>query len=689
MAPGAGEDGLITPPARGAFVEDGGVRFRVFSSCAERVQLCLFDDEGVERSRHDMNRESGGDWSLFTPGVAPGQHYGFRADGPWAPEAGQRCNPAKLLIDPYARQLAGAFSWGRAVYDYRRDRVPDWRRDDRDSAPCVPRGVVSTPAVPAVRRAAVRAWSDSVIYETNVRGFTMRRPELGEAERGRLAGLANGEVLAYLKALGITTVELMPVHAFIDERHLAERGLRNLWGYNTIGFFAVAPRLAGPDPVGEFRAMVAALHEAGFEVLLDVVYNHTGEGGARGPTINFRGFDNRAYYRMDPDDPGRYVNDTGTGNTMNVDHPVVRDLVLDSLRYWHRVMGVDGFRFDIAPVLGQGMDGFDPRHPLLAAMGNDPDLAQARLVAEPWGPVGYELGRFPDGWSEWNDRFRDTARKFWRGERDQLAALARRVHGSADLFDTPGRGPGASVNFVTAHDGFTLTDLVSYRQRHNRANGEGNRDGHRHNHSANHGVEGPSDSAVVRSLRRRHRLNLLATLLFAQGVPMLLAGDEAGNSQDGNNNAYAQDNETGWVDWSGLDSDPDFAEQVRAMLRLRREHPLLRQPEYLHGHYAEGSTDRDIDWYHPEGRPMRESDWAVGQAVLKLLTGPAGSGDFGDSVHRVAIVINGHDREVEFHLPGGQGGSLLYATDGQQPGAVESPWRAAAWSLSLLGFSPR
>lgn len=667
-------------------MEPDGVRFRVFSSCAERVDLCLHGPNGPEQARLPMESLGDGDWEAFVPNAGPGQRYGYRVHGPWDPDLGLRCNPAKLLLDPYARRLAGRFQWSAAVFDYTVEAAKTgWRRDERDSAPVVPHAVVTAPASSPPRRAQRRAWCDSVILETNVRGFTMRHPELGEAERGRLKGLSNGAILDYLQALGITTIELMPVHAWIDERHLAERGLRNLWGYNSIAFFAVAPRLASPDsessPEDEFRAMVEVLHERGFEVLLDVVYNHSGEGDALGPTLNFRGLDNLAYYRVEPTDPGLYVNESGTGNTLHAGSPVVRDLVLDSLRYWHAVMGVDGFRFDIAPVLGLGEAGFETDHPLLEAIGSDPDLVDARLVAEPWGPAGYALGKFPPPWAEWNDQFRDTTRRFWNGETGTLARLARRVHGSADLFDHPGRGPGASVNFVAAHDGYTLADLVSYRKRHNQANGEDNRDGHRHNHSVNHGVEGGTEKRSVLARRRRHRLNLLATVLFSQGVPMLLAGDEIGNSQAGNNNAYAQDNETGWVDWSGLAADPEFLEEVRTLIRLRREHPLLRQPFYIHGRYGSGSRGRDIDWFHPEGRPMKVSDWSSGMAVLKLLSAPAG---VEAPASRLALLINGHDREVEFQLPGDHAWQLAYATNGADPGAVESPYRTAAWSLALL-----
>jgi glycogen operon protein len=679
MAAGAGSPRLSPPPARGAFVEPDGVRFRVWSSCAERVFLCLHAAQGPELERIEMNAQGDGDWEVFVPGLGPGQRYGFRVDGPWDPERGLRCNPAKLLLDPYARQLAGEFHWSDAVFDYTVEVVHrGWRRDERDSAPVVPHSVVTALQAPEPRRAALHAWRESVVYEANVRGFTMGHPGLDARERGKLRGLSNGRIIEYLKALGITTVELMPVHAYIDERHLVDQELRNLWGYNSIGFFAVAPRLAGPDPATEFRAMVTALHEAGLDVLLDVVYNHTGEGDALGPTLGFRGLDNLAYYRVEGDDPCLYVNDTGTGNTINVDQPVVQDLVLDSLRYWHRVMGVDGFRFDLAPVLGTGPDGFDPEHPLLVRLGEARDLSSARLIAEPWGPAGYELGRFPRGWSEWNDRYRDGLRRFWnRSGAGSLHELALRVGGSPDLFATNGRGPGASVNFVTAHDGFTLMDLVSYAHRHNEANGEGNRDGHSHNLSVNHGVEGPTDRRSVLALRRRHRLNLLASLLFSRGVPMLLAGDELGNSQAGNNNAYAQDNEIGWVDWTGLASDPDFLATVSELIRLRRRWVANA---WEGAPYTVSVEDSPV-WRHPEGRAMTIPDWSRGPgalcAMLESASGP-------EAETRLAVLLNGHDGEVEFHLSESATWRVLASTDGAS-GPLEGPaFRAAAWSVALL-----
>ncbi len=675
----------MRPPARGAFVEPDGVRFRVWSSCAERVLLCLHAPQGPELERIEMSAQGNGDWEAFVPGLGPGQRYGFRVHGPWDPEQGLRCNPAKLLLDPYARQLAGDFHWSAAAFDYTVEVSRDgWRRDERDSAPVVPHGVVTAPLAAEPTKAALHAWRASVVYELNVRGFTMAHPELDEAERGKLRGLSNGKIIDYLKALGITTVELMPVHAFIDEQHLHDQGLRNLWGYNSIGFFAVAPRLAGPEPIAEFRAMVTALHEAGLDVLLDVVYNHTGEGDALGPTLGFRGLDNLAYYRVEEGDPGVYVNNTGTGNTVNVDQPVVQDLVLDSLSYWHRVMGVDGFRFDLAPILGSGSSsgGFDPGHPLLTRLGKSPALASAQLVAEPWGPAGYELGRFPRGWSEWNDRYRDGLRGFWnRSGASGLSELAQRLGGSPGLFAAKGRGAEASVNFVTAHDGFTLLDLVSYSRRHNEANGEGNRDGHTHNLSVNHGVEGPTDRRSVLALRRRHRLNLLASLLFSRGVPLLLAGDELGNSQAGNNNAYAQDNETGWVDWSGLAADPEFLDAVCRLVQLRRRW-VGEAWEALP--YEEGVLAGPW-WRHPEGRPMEAADWSRGAAALCAVF-PADAGQPSES--HMALLVNGHDGEIDFHLPDSGSWQVLMATDGASGPLEANEYRAPAWSVSLLLANP-
>jgi glycogen operon protein len=650
----AGQSGAL-----GANCDDEGVNFALYASRAEAVELCLFDDGRNPIASHFLPDQRDGIWSGYLPGCRPGQRYGYRVHGAWSPAEGLRHNPAKLLVDPWARRLDGSFSWSSAVFDYRRGAgKAAWLKSDLDSAGSIPLGVVDAPAGRRVYQRPAVPWSDMVIYEANVRGFTMRRPGLREAERGRLLGLSNGRVLSYLQALGITSLELMPVFAMVDEQFLVERGLSNLWGYNSIQFFVPDARLARKDGPAEFRDMVRAIHDAGLEVILDVAYNHSGEGGARGPTISFRGIDNLGYYRTEPGAPGEYVNDTGCGNTLDADSPAVQRLVLDSLKYWHREMGVDGFRFDLATVLGRSARGFSKGHALLERIGSDPVLEGAKLIAEPWdpGPGGYQLGHFPVEWAEWNDRYRDTVRRFWRGDPQQSGEFARRIHGSADLFANSGRHPTASVNFVTSHDGFTLRDLVSYERRHNQANGEENRDGHAHNFSCNYGVEGKADDEALRALRRRQRLNLLATLLFSHGTPMLLAGDEFGNSQGGNNNAYAQDNETGWLDWSGLDEDPDFTEQVRRLLALRREIPLLRQARYIHGRMPTERGWCDIDWLHPDGRPMQEDDWSGEQRMALLFSCHADQKDASPLIEAVAILYNAAPEETLFTLPPGAPG---------------------------------
>jgi glycogen operon protein len=475
---------------------------------------------------------------------------------------------------------------------------------------------------------------------------------LEDAERGRFAGMANGAILSHLKALGITSLELMPVHTLFDEPFLQRGGRRNFWGYNAIQFFTPDARFAGADPVGEFRDMVRAIHDAGIEVFLDVVYNHTGEGDERGATLSFRGLDNLGYYRTEPGDPGRYVNDSGTGNILDADHPQVQGLVVESLVYWHREMGVDGFRFDLATILGRSAEGFRGDHPLLQAIATDSRLRGVRLIAEPWdpGPGGYQLGAFPAPWSEWNDRYRDSLRRFWRGDDGQAGELARRLHGSADYVEHKGIGPVASINFVTSHDGFTLMDLVSYRRRHNRDNGEDNLDGHAHNYSANYGVEGPGGEAQLNRLRRRQRLNLLASLFFSQGTPMLLAGDEAGNSQGGNNNAYSQDNETGWVDWSGLEEDPAFVREVARLARLRRQLPLLNLTRFLHGQTVLDGGAMDIRWLRCDGWPMNTDDWKHGKSFALHLEYQAIEPAAEDS-RAVVILFNASQAGQLFRLP--------------------------------------
>ncbi|MEM8815446.1 MAG: glycogen debranching protein GlgX [Pseudomonadota bacterium] len=635
------------PATLGAVADEGGASFAVWAGAAEYIELCLFASDGRETSRHRLPGLDDGVHHGYLPGAPAGQHYGFRAHGEWAPERGLRFNPAKLLIDPYARELRGEFRWHESVFGHVAETSP-LERNNADSAAHVPRCVVRGAFEPLPPGPRI-PWPDTIFYETNVRGYTMRHPALDEQSRGRFSGLTQRDVLGHLKALGVTSVELMPVMAWIDEHHLDRQGLRNFWGYNSLAFMAPMPRLAGNDPNGEFREMVRAIHDAGLEVILDVAFNHTGEGDGRGPTLSFRGFDNLAYYRTEPDSPSDYINDTGTGNTLNADHPAVQRIVLDSLRHWAITMGVDGFRFDLAPILGRHADGFSSRHPLLNAIANDPALAAKKMIAEPWdpGPGGYQLGQFPGRWAEWNDRFRDDVRRFWRGDAGMSGDFARRLHGSADIFDRESRLPYASVNLVSAHDGFTVRDVVSYERRHNEANGEDNRDGHAANYSINYGVEGPSDDENIQALRRRHRLNLLATLLLSQGTPMLLAGDEFGNGQGGNNNAYAQDNEIGWVDWSGLDDDPAFTDQVRELLWLRRELPLLRLADYIHEGLDTPTGRVGIRWLSPDANPMEEHEWHHGSSKIVLLDRDGGA----ERREQLAIVVNGSSDDVRVTLP--------------------------------------
>jgi len=673
------------PDQLGSHWDGAGVNFALYSSAAEAVELCLFDSDRRQIQAIELPDQREGTWYGYLPGCEPGQRYGYRVHGPWSPSEGLRFNPSKLLIDPYARVLDGSFAWSGAVFDFDLSTLNGQgplQPNLTDSAASVPMSVVSG-AIPAVRAMQPRIpWTETVIYEANVRGYTMAHPDIPAHERGKFSGMSNGRILEYLKALGITSLELMPVHTFIDEAFLVGRQLRNFWGYNSINFFTPASRYAHQDATGEFREMVHAIHDAGIEVILDVVYNHTGEGDERGPCLSFKGIDNLAYYRTEPGQPDRYVNDTGCGNTLNVDHPRVQGMVLDSLVYWHRDMAVDGFRFDLAPVLGRSVNGFDPQHVLLQAINDHPALNRAKLIAEPWdpGPGGYQLGKFPSRWAEWNDRYRDSVRQFWRGEKEQLSSLGRHLHGSSDIFEVSGRAPQASVNFITSHDGFTLKDLVSYEKRHNEANGEQNRDGHSHNFSSNHGVEGETDNEAINTLRRRQRLNMLATLLLSKGTPMLLAGDEFGNSQQGNNNAYAQDNELGWLDWEGRESDPDFLEQVQALLRLRQILPHLSRSHYLHGRTRNAAGLHDIEWLNPAGKRMKFSQWHHGRALTLLLPAMHGT-----SV-AVALMFNATDNSLDFNLPAMAGEAcwevVFHSTDGPPSRGSPLSWRLASRSIA-------
>ncbi|MEV5852601.1 glycogen debranching protein GlgX [Streptomyces anulatus] len=606
-----------------------GTNFALWAGGAEAVELCLFDGRGTE-TRCPLTELTHEIWHGFVPGVRPGQRYGYRVHGRWDPWTGARWNAAKLLLDPYARAVDGTFALPPEVYGHVRDwpdqHVADTVRDDRDSAPFVPKGVVVRDDDDWVEdRRPKTPWADSVIYELHVRGFTKLHPDIPPELRGTYAGLAHPAAIEHLTRLGVTAVELLPVHQFAHEDHLLRRGLRNHWGYNSIGYFAPhagysASGTAGQQ-VGEFKRMVHALHEAGIEVILDVVYNHTAEAGELGPMLSLRGIDNRGYYRL-RDDPRRYADYTGCGNTLHVVQPQVLRLITDSLRYWVTEMGVDGFRFDLAAALARSMHDVDMLSPFLAVIGQDPVLRRVKLIAEPWdvGNGGYQVGAFPPLWTEWNDRYRDAVRDFWRGALPDVRDLGYRLTGSSDLYAWGGRRPYASVNFVTAHDGFTLRDLVSYEQKHNEANGEGNRDGTSDNRAWNCGAEGESDDPEINALRRRQLRNLLTTLLLSTGVPMLVAGDEMGRTQGGNNNAYCQDNETGWLDWSLLEEPAwrELTELTARVLTLRRTHPVLRRRAFFSGRAQAPDGLRDLAWFARDGREMTEGDWYAPAATLGL-----------------------------------------------------------------------
>jgi glycogen operon protein len=604
------------PYPLGAQFDGDGVNFAVFSANATQVDVCLFAPmTGVELARLTLPECTDEVFHGYVSGIGPGTTYGFRAHGPYEPERGHRFNPNKLLIDPYARLLTGRLRYSELMAGYRPVTRDDTTFDIRDSAPVVPKSVVVPAAVaPFAHNKPDRAWSETVIYEAHAKGLTMGMTGFEHGVAGTYAALGSPKVIDHLVRLGITAIELLPVQAFIDESFLTMKGLGNYWGYSPLCYFAPEPRYdADPRGVGiieRFRAMIDALHGAGIEVLLDVVYNHTGEVDQFGPTISYRGLDNASYYRLNPERPRWYINDTGTGNTFNAGHPRVTQLILDSLRYWTTTMGVDGFRFDLATTVGREPSGFDPNGRLLTALRQDPVLNGVKLIAEPWdiGPGGYQVGHFPPGFSEWNDRFRDTVRGFWRGDERVAPELAARLLGSSDLFNHDGRRPWASINFVTAHDGFTLADLTAYAGKHNEANLEDNRDGHSDNHSANYGTEGETSDAAVLATRRRQTRNMMATLLFSQGTPMLLAGDELANSQSGNNNAYCQDNPIGWVNWRGS-NDPDFLEFVKLAIAVRKAHPALRQTRYLHAKLRPQDGLPDVAWWSPAGKPMGPDDW--------------------------------------------------------------------------------
>jgi isoamylase len=643
-----------------------GVNFALFSENAEQVALCFFDRAGEkELERIDLPEYTDGIWHGFLPDIVPGQLYGYRVFGPYAPERGHRFNHHKLLIDPYARMLHGQFRWDDAVFGYRAggpDDAPSF--DARDSAPFVPKCRIVEPAFTwGDNRPPRRPWDGTVIYELHVRGFTMRHPEVPAPLRGTFAGLATPAAIRHLRGLGVTAVELMPIQAFVDELALVRRGLRNFWGYNPIAFFAPAPRYLSEESLNEIRTAVQRLHDAGIEVILDMVFNHTAEGDAAGPTLSFRGIDNASYYRLDRAEPRRYRDFTGCGNSLNLHHPRVMQLVMDALRYWAEEIRADGFRIDLATTLARGEDeAFDRHAGFLDAVQQDPVLARMKLIAEPWdlGEHGYRLGQFPPGWSEWNDRYRDAVRRFWRGDEGLVAELASRLTGSADIFEHGGRRPWASINYLTAHDGFTLDDLVGYEEKHNEANDEDNRDGHAENYSANYGAEGATQDPRIGAVRRRQKRNMLATLLLSAGVPMLLAGDEIGRSQHGNNNAYCQDNDIGWLDWSLRESEAAQALQafVHFLIRLRGEHAVFRRRRFFHGRTIPGTAAKDILWLASDGREFGDADWKTPRArfLSCLLSGHAGTVH-----HTIAgepepddsflVILNAHDEAIDYPLP--------------------------------------
>ncbi|MFB7941796.1 glycogen debranching protein GlgX [Streptomyces sp. NPDC127049] len=664
----------------GATYDGAGTNFAVFSEAAHRVELCLIDDDGAETSV-ELRETDAFVRHAYLPGVMPGQRYGFRVHGPYAPERGLRCNPAKLLLDPYARAMSGSVAWGEAVYGYHFGR-PD-ARNDLDSAPHTMTSVVVNPYFDwGDDRRPRTEYHHTVIYEAHVKGLTMLHPDLPEELRGTYAGLAHPAVIGHLKELGVTALELMPVHQFVNDHRLVDAGLSNYWGYNTIGFFAPHNAYASWGDRGqqvlEFKSAVRALHQAGIEVILDVVYNHTAEGNHLGPTLSLRGLDNPSYYRL-ADDPRYYTDTTGTGNSLLMRSPHVLQMIMDSLRYWVTEMHVDGFRFDLAATLARQFHEVDRLSSFFDLVQQDPVVSQVKLIAEPWdvGEGGYQVGNFPPLWTEWNGKYRDCVRDLWRGEPRTLAEFASRLTGSSDLYQDDGRRPLASVNFVTCHDGFTLRDLVSYNEKHNEANGEGNRDGESHNRSWNCGEEGDTDDVGIAELRARQMRNFLATLMLSQGVPMLSHGDEFGRTQGGNNNAYCQDGEVSWVRWPKENSEAEatLLRFTRAMVRLRRDHPVFRRRRFFHGRPVEGTHDEltDIAWFTPEGEEMTARDWqaAHARALTVFLNGNAIS-EPGTQGERIAddsflLMFNASSQELEFAVPDSHGRCWRTVVDTSEP----------------------
>ena len=656
-----------SPYPLGATWDGAGVNFSLFSENATGAQLCLFEgrDGKQETARIAITEQTDLVWHICLPEVRPGQRYGYRVHGPYDPASGHRFNPAKLLLDPYAKAIDGTIRWGDALFGYTIGHPDaDLSQDDRNSAADIPKGVVIDPAFTwGADRPPRIPWNETIIYEVHVKGFTARHPDIPNALRGTYAGLACPAAVDYLRSLGITAVELLPIHQFVADKHLVDRGLTNYWGYSSIGFFAPDVRFSSGGVLGqqvtEFKTMVKTLHQAGIEVILDVVYNHTGEGSHLGPTLCFRGVDNASYYRLVPEDGRHYMDYTGCGNTLNMTHPRTLQLIMDSLRYWVLEMHVDGFRFDLASALARELHEVDRLGAFFDIIHQDPVISQVKLIAEPWdlGEGGYQVGNFPVLWAEWNGQYRDTVRAYWKGDEGQVGALGYRLTGSSDLYGRGGRRPYASINFITAHDGFTLHDVVSYNEKHNEANGEENRDGTDTNLSWNCGAEGPTDDRAIGALRERQKRNVLATLLLSQGVPMLCGGDEMGRTQQGNNNAYCQDNEISWFDWKLDKSRRELLEFTRFVIKLRRQHPVLRRRKFFYGRRIRGSEVKDLAWFRPDGKEMTEENW---QDPLTRCIGLRLAGDAieeldaqGDPItdDTLLILLNAHHEPLPFTLP--------------------------------------
>lgn len=644
----------------GATWDGQGVNFALFSAHATKVELCLFDQQGKrELERIELPEFTDEIWHGYLSDVGVGQVYGYRVYGPYEPDAGYRFNHNKLLIDPYAKQLVGELIWAEPIFGYTLNSPDgDLSFDERDSAAFVPKAkVIDSTFDWQDKQSHSIAWDKTVIYEAHLRGMSMRHPSVPENLRGTFAGLTNKDLLKHLKSLGITSLELLPVHAFVHDNQLLEKGLKNYWGYNSIAFLAPHCEYLATGELREFKEMAAALHDAGLELILDVVYNHTAEGNERGPTLSMRGIDNLTYYRLMPDNKRYYINDSGTGNTLDLSHPCVLRLVTDSLRYWTTDMGVDGFRFDLGTILARGKNGFNERHAFHMGCRQDPILSQLKLIAEPWdcGLGGYQVGAFPPGWVEWNDRFRDTVRTFWRGDKNKLPELASRITASGDLFNWGGRKPYSSVNFVTAHDGFSLRDLVSYNTPRNEANADENDRGNSNSLSFNHGAEGPTDDPDIRALRLRQMRNYLATLLLSQGTPMLRAGDEIGHSQQGNDNTYCQDNELNWLNWELDEEARGLLNFTRRLIQLRHDYPILRRNRFLVGNYNETTGVKDVTWISPNGDEMTETHWGNADASCLgvIIDGRAQVSGIQRPGHDATLflILNAHDFPVNFMLP--------------------------------------